>query len=75
MKTKGFSHNILRLCSKLDNSYSTLLKDLSLYLYGTRSEETESGRIISANVLQERFVDTRELEEYLRNECCQNTYW
>lgn len=69
MKTKGYSPNIVDLCSKLDNKFYELLEDVWQYLYG---KEYNTQQKIPTNLVdfkfKRKFIDKEELENHLRIE-------
>ncbi|CAH1981180.1 unnamed protein product [Acanthoscelides obtectus] len=68
MKTRGYSHNIIELCKKVDDKYLALLEDASQYLYG---KEYNDGMnfIVKDFKFKRKFVDRDDIENHLRNEC------
>lgn len=71
MKTKGFSPVIVKLCEDIDAAYLELLKDVSLYLYGTEYQGKDDffDRISSQSNNKKKFVDREKLETHLKDEC------
>ncbi|KAF5273100.1 hypothetical protein FQA39_LY07590 [Lamprigera yunnana] len=72
MKTKGYSINILNLCTNLDNMYLELLEDLSLYLYEKEYSGLEKD-FTNSDVAFNKHMDKNQLEEHLRVEATNNS--
>lgn len=66
MKTKGYSPSIVKLCLDLDQKFLELINDLSLYLYGKDSKQMTG---ISIKENSRKYVDKKELENVLKDEC------
>lgn len=69
MRTNGFAKNTVKLCEKFDASFSELLKDVYVYLYGKDYE----GSILTVPLSEIKFVDREKLENCLRTSCTQNS--
>ncbi|KAG5894614.1 hypothetical protein JTB14_026145 [Gonioctena quinquepunctata] len=70
MKTKGYSPNIVDLCSTLDKKYLELLEDVSHYLYGKQySSDIHFSVILKDYKFKRKTVDKIEMENHLQTEC------
>nr|XP_023021072.1 conserved oligomeric Golgi complex subunit 1 isoform X1 [Leptinotarsa decemlineata] len=70
MKTKGYSPNIVELCSTLDKKYLELLEDVSQYLYGKEFNlEMIFPTVLNDYKFKRKSVDKVQLENHLQSEC------
>lgn len=69
MKTKGYSQNIEKLCSKMDSKYLELLEDVSQYLYGQEySSDISFSVVLKDFKFKRKYVDKTEVENHLKTE-------
>lgn len=74
MKTKGFSPNVVQLCTNTDDKYLELLKDSYMYLYGKQYDDENMGSfILKVTKEDKKFTDRNVLENHLRLECMKNS--
>lgn len=70
MKTKGFSHNVVELCKRLDERFLELIKDFCCYIYGKEYDATASSFLTFSDTRSaKKLIDKDALEQHLRTEC------